>query len=252
MKNLIIILLAVFALSACQQEAEKAKTETREAAQTVAEKAKKEAEKVVDSTKAAVSGEHNNQVEAAPLEPYTEVEPQFECEQPVVLEFFAYQCPHCYNLEPSAAAWRKKNAGKVKFVSVPSHLGRSEFGPFLLVHHAAEKLGILESTQHALFKRLHEEKKVFSSPEEAADFLVAQGANRKKALELLNDQESMGKIFERDFNMMQKYKVTSVPRVIVNHQYSTSITQAGGHDEVFQLVDELLKKDHNCKPKSSN
>ena len=180
---------------------------------------------------------------------FTEIEPLFECEEPVVIEFFAYQCPHCYNLEPSAEKWREKNAGKVKFLSVPTTLGRDQLGSLLLVHHAAKKLNVLEKTQHALFERLHKEQKLFASAEEAADFLAIQGADREQALNTLNDQEYMTKSINADYDMLMKYKIASVPQVLVNHKYLTNITAAGGHDQVFELVDELLAKPHNCEPK---
>lgn len=182
-------------------------------------------------------------------EQYQIVEPQVECETPVVIEFFAYHCSHCYTLEPAAEEWRKKNAGKVRFLPVPTHLGNKQLSSMLLVHHAAVKLGILEKTQHALFNRFHKERKLFSSPEDAADFLVANGADKTKALEVLNDQAAIVKAIEADFEILKKYKITSVPQVLVNHRYLINISSAGGHKEVFQVVDQALKMEHSCKAK---
>ena len=272
MKRISLILCGALMLAACQQSEDKAAKEAdkdaaakeptvkeQPAQNAELETAKAETEKAAEeSHKHGPEDDHKHDEAhqhdelAKSGEPFVEVKGEYACEAPVVVEFFAYQCPHCYALEPEAEAWRKKNAGKVKFVSVPTHLGRNEFGSLLLVHHAAEKLGVLEKTQHALFKRVHEEKKLFASPEDAADFLAAQGADREQALTALNDQEAMGKEIDADFQMMAKYKITSVPRVIVNHQYMTDIASAGGADKVYQLVDELLAKEHNCKTKADS
>jgi len=256
-KQLTTIFIAAFFLAACQGESqeqdkpvEKAPAQQETVKPAVDPSVEKPASAQDEDAHASHDG-HQHDAVVQSGEPYEEVTPEFACESPVVIEFFAYQCPHCYSLEPAADAWRKKNAGRVKFISVPTHLGRQEFGSLLLVHHAADKLGVLDKAQHALFERVHKEKKLFGSPEEAADFLLAQGAtDRDEALAALNDQTAMAEVIEQGFQMMTKYKVTSVPRVLVNHQYMTDISRAGGQNEVFELVDELLKKDHSCQAKS--
>lgn len=261
MKQLFGILALALVLVACQGEqdaanksdAEQPKQETveNETAQTKATEQEAKPEEVADQAHSDGDGHDHSHESAIPAgQQYSEVEPQYACEAPVVYEFFAYQCPHCYNLEPEAEKWRAKNAGKVKFVSVPTHLGRDQFGSLLLVHHAAAKLGVLEGVQKSLFHRIHKEKKLFASPEEAADFLADHGANKEQAMTVLADQATMTETINKDFDMMAKYKITSVPRVIVNHRYMTDITAAGGIENVFNIVDELLAKEHNCKTNS--
>lgn len=269
MKKIITSLFALLLLAGCQGEEATSDSENKPTESTAkteevakAEPDAKPAPEQQEPQKAANqdasheqhSGheEHSGHNHAEPIPPgqkYQVVDQNFECEEPVVIEFFAYHCPHCYNLEPSAEKWRAKvadNGGKVKFISVPTTLGHQQYGSMLLVHHAAKLLGVLEKTQHALFKRLHEEKKLFASPEEAAQFLIAQGADKDKALEILNDQKLMSDSIEKDFEYLRKYKVSSVPQVLVNHKYMTNITAAGGHDEVFNVVDEVLNLEHNC------
>ena len=272
MKKIITSLFGLFLLVGCQGEeattdSENKQTEsnakTEEVAKTTSDKKpapeqelpKKAEQKEADQKQHSSGDGHSEHSHAAPIPPgqkYQVVDQNFECEAPVVIEFFAYHCPHCYNLEPAAEKWRAKNAdngGKVKFISVPTTLGHQQYGSMLLVHHAAKLLGVLDKTQHALFKRLHEEKKLFASPDEAAEFLIAQGADKDKALTILNDQKLMSDSIEQDFEYLRKYKVSSVPQVLVNHKYMTNITAAGGHDEVFNVVDELLELDHNCVKK---
>lgn len=262
-KRLLTIILAGLILSACQQE--EAKNEPK---QSSTSEAKPQAEPEANAGDKAQSADNaaNSETEHKHADgkshshshakdpnapPYRELENPQNCEQPVVVEFFAYQCPHCYNLEPEAEKWRAKNAGKVKFLSIPTHLGRQEFGSLLLVHHAANKMGVLDKVQHALFERVHKEQKLFESPDQAVDFLVKHASvDRTKALEIINDQKSMGDAIQADFSMMAHYKITHVPQIMVNHKYITDITSAGGKEQVFELVDDLLEKEHSCEPKS--
>jgi protein dithiol oxidoreductase (disulfide-forming) len=179
-------------------------------------------------------------------ERYEVVEPQVQCEKPVVIEFYAYHCPHCYNLEPAAEAWREKIQGKVDFVSVPTDLGNRQMVSLVLLHHAAKNLNILEKTKKALFHRFHVERKLFGSEDEAAEFLVAQGAEKAAAVAALKDQKAFLDSYNIDYKLLNQYKIASVPKILVNHKYMTDITLAGGHDEVFELVDELLTLESGC------
>jgi len=253
-KKLISLVFAATLIVGCQGEntqeekpeaAEKAAATTQSKTETKAEEAKSENH----DGHSHEGHDHGAHEQAGKGPKFVEIEPLFECEEPVVIEFFAYHCPHCYNLEPAAEKWREKNKGKVKFLSVPTTLGYNEFGPYLLVHHAAKKLGVLEKAQHAIFERFHKEKKLFASPEDAAAFLASLGADEKEALEVLGDQEYMSKSIEADYELLSKYKVSSVPQVLVNHKYLTNITAAGGNDQVFELVDQLLDKPHSCEAK---
>ncbi|WP_444996618.1 thioredoxin domain-containing protein [Aliikangiella sp. IMCC44359] len=264
-----VVLISAFLLAACQQEEKKevAKTHDKQVAASAdltekqsnsEEKSEPAAEsKVEEKAPVAVANEHaghNHDQEVGHSvktngEKFRVVEPQFACEAPVVIEFYAYQCPHCYNLEPYAEAWRKKNAGKVNFIAVPTHLGHQQFGSLLLVHQAAKKLGVLEKVQHALFERVHKDKKLFASADEAAEFLVAQGADKEKAVATLADEKAISAEIKKSFEMLTKYKVAHVPQILVNHQYMTDISSAGGKEELFKLVDELLLKENSCQPK---
>ena len=254
MKYITIIITSLFFMTACQQQedAKQAPAEvTQEAKSTPSNKANDTADAPATSETEEAHDHNHDHAAATPVmgERYQIVEPQAECDEPVVIEFFAYQCPHCYNLEPAAEAWREKNGGKVKFRSVPWDLGRKEMGSMVLVHHAAKLLGVLDKTIPALFKRFHEEKKLFTSPEEAVEFLVAQGADPVKAKQTLEDQEAMTKSIQADYKLLGDYKIASVPQVLINHRYLTSTTAAGSTQAVFEVVDETLAKEHSCTAK---
>ncbi len=179
-------------------------------------------------------------------EPFDRIESDEACEAPVVMEFFAYQCPHCYTLETQAKKWKDANKGKVNFVAIPTHLGREEFGSFLIIHHAANQLGLLDKATPALFDRIHNQKKGFSSPDEAINFLVTLGANQENAKAAIESDEKIKTAIDESFRLLSKYKIAGVPTIIVNHKYQFDVTKAGGYDKVFEIVDQTLKLASNC------
>jgi len=234
-------------LSACQPSEEAKKSET--AAKQSEQSPEASAENEHDSSH---NHDHDHTQNQKPIlsplleQPYEVVESDQACSEPVVIEFFAYQCPHCYTLEKHSQAWQEKNNGKVKFLSIPTHLGNQQFGSFILVHEAARTLGILNKVTPLLFKRLHEEKKLFSSQDEAIDFLVSAGANKERATKAIGDEEAIKTAIDNNFGLLAKYKVSGVPTILVNHRYKFNVTKAGGYDKVFEVVDQTLKLPSNC------
>jgi len=189
-----------------------------------------------------------NKPNISPLleQPYEIVESDETCTEPVVMKFFAYQCPHCYTLEKHTQTWKKENNGKVKFQAVPTHLGNQQFGPFILVHETAKTLGLLDKITPMLFKRLHEEEKLFSSQDEAIDFLVSAGANKESATVAIENEEAIKTAIDSNFRLLAKYKISGVPTILVNHRYKFNVTKAGGYDKVFEVVNQTLKLPSNC------
>ncbi|MBV1908749.1 MAG: DsbA family protein [Kangiellaceae bacterium] len=214
-------------------------------------------EKSIETTasKPIAVEEHNHKHEntAAIMEdsglPYDIIESDEACESPIVIEFFAYQCPHCSTLEKFAKKWKDKNAGKVEFRAVPTHLGNQQFGSFLIVHQAAKVLGVLDKATPKLFSRIHDDQKAFASEQEAVDFLIALGVSKEDAVKTLQDQENSKNAIDDDFRLLAKYKIAGVPTILVNHRYQFDVTKAGGYEKVFEVVDQTLALPSNCGAK---
>lgn len=248
MKLTKIVLLALL-LSACQPAPDDSTQTEPETQPTV----KTEATVTTEEKDQSHEGHSHNEPSAGVASdnglPYEIVESDESCSEPVVIEFFAYQCPHCYTLEEHAKKWKEKNAGKVKFVAIPTHLGNKQFGAFLIVHQAANVLGILDEAMPKMFSRLHEEQKAFSSEEDAADFLATLGVSKDEALAALQDQENAKNVLDDNFRLLAKYKIAGVPTILVNHRYKFDVTKAGGYDKVFEVVDQTLAMPSNCTGK---
>lgn len=247
--RIISIFVLILSLMACQQ--------AEDDSQSPKEQEKSKQIESLEAKSTPTSKEHTHETppttesDFSPLTelPYETVESDEACSAPVVIEFFAYQCPHCYTLEKFADAWKKNNAGKIQFKAIPTDLGNKSFGSFLIVHHAAEKLGLLESAMPALFERIHKQNKGFSSLEDAVAFLVLLGASEQDAKQAIEDQEAVKEAIEEDFRLLAKYKISGVPTVLVNHRYQFSVTKAGGYEKVFDVVDETLKLPSKCSEK---
>ncbi len=241
--RIISIVALILSLMACQQSEDQSQTPEKTEKEVVA---KTPTPTKTNETLPADKSEVKKDFSLLTELPYDTIESDEVCTAPVVIEFFAYQCPHCYTLETFAAAWKKQNAGKIQFRPVPTDLGNKAFGSFLIVHQAAKKLGLLDLAMPALFNRLHEQKKAFSSPDDALEFLVSLGASQQDAKKTLDDQEAMKAAIAEDYRLLSKYKIAGVPTILVNHRYQFNVTKAGGYDNVFKVVEETLKLSSSC------
>ncbi|MDQ7048860.1 MAG: thiol:disulfide interchange protein DsbA/DsbL [Enterobacterales bacterium] len=231
-----IALLTIFLLlSACQPD--KAETQTTE---------NKSVDSTANSQPRALQENPPAEFSLTPKQPYEVLESDETCNQPEVMEFFAYQCPHCYKLEPFAEKWLQQKSANIKFISVPTHLGHKEFGSFLIVHQTAIGLGMLDQVTLKLFERIHKQKKGFNSQVDAVNFLVAAGADEHQALKEIQNGEKIKTAMDNNFKLLAQYKITGVPTIVVNKKYKFSVSQAGGYDKVFDMVEETLKLPSNC------
>ena len=43
--------------------------------------------------------------------------------------------------------------------------------------------------------------------------------------------------------LFRRYNITSVPAIVVNGKYRTSAADAGGYNELIELIDELIARE---------
>lgn len=279
MKHLIWIAVALFALAACSKEettapaddttaveapapevvADEAATEetqeaTTETLEVVEESASEEA--LEDEDEAIVLAVADTEVEAREWK-YKEGQHYFRLmpTQPTVggadkievAESFMYSCPHCFTLEPYIKTWLETKDPGVRFVRIPAVFNR------LAMMHA----------QTYYTAELLEKNGMIA---DLAEFNNATFIEYHRRGNRLTRIEAIQKLFER-FNvsaeefdkawnsfpvdqkmrvgadLARRYGITSVPTIVVNGKYRTSAADAGGYDELLELIDELTVRE---------
>ena len=157
-----------------------------------------------------------------------------------VVEFFSYGCPHCNHLEPEVEAWLANKPDQVAFSRVPATWNAS-FQTLAQLYFTLEKMGELERVHKPAFDYLHKDHKPIGSMKEALIFAKEQKLDEAAFTAAWNDTSVKSKMHESG-KLFTKYKVRGVPAMVVNGQYSTSVSMAGGEKELFDVVNFLLKK----------
>ena len=159
-----------------------------------------------------------------------------------VNEVFWYGCGHCYALDPALEKWKTSKAPYVEFVRVPVI-----WGP---VHRQHAKLfytlqALNRPDLHTkVFDAMHKHGMALSARDEVEaralhrGFLIGEGVTEKD-FDAAYDSMSVVTNLARAEEFTRKFEVGSVPLMIVNRKFITSVSEAGSEAKLIALVNDL-------------
>ncbi len=158
-------------------------------------------------------------------------------EQTEVAEIFWYGCPHCYTFEPTLERWNEQKPPYVSFVRIPA-----VWNPLLQMHarafYAAEALGKLDEMHAAFFAEIHEHGNYLDTRESLAAFFERFGVGAAEFQETFDSYDVHARV-QRAEELNRRYRISSVPTIVVNGKYTTNANLAGSYEQVIELIDEL-------------
>jgi protein dithiol oxidoreductase (disulfide-forming) len=162
-------------------------------------------------------------------------------DQVEVVEVFWYGCPHCYDFEPYVEKWLASKPEAAEFVRMPATLNPSWI-THARAYYALEAIGAADQAHKALFQAIHEQGRRLFDVDSIARFLAQQGVDEQAFRQAYDSPQVQDKL-ERASELQLRYAITGVPSVIVDGQYRTSATQAGGYAEMLEVIDHLVAKE---------
>jgi thiol:disulfide interchange protein DsbA len=157
-----------------------------------------------------------------------------------VVELFWYGCSHCYDFEPHVKQWKQGKADDINFVRVPA-IFNARWEQHARAYYALELMDALEKGHDLLFSGIHEQGRGLNDLDSMARYLAAHEIDENKFRESFNSFAVETKI-NRAKQLIRQYQVTGVPAVIVDGEYKTSASQAGGYAQLIAVIEELTAK----------
>ena len=155
-----------------------------------------------------------------------------------VAEIFWYGCPHCYTFDPYLESWKTDLPANVSFVRVPA-----VWNPLLQLHarafYTAEALGKGEEMHAPIFREIHVNGNYLDSEQSLQAFFGQFDVSPEDFTNAFNSFAVHTRLQRAD-ELSRRYRIASVPTVIVNGKYTTNATMAGGYDTLMDLIDELI------------
>jgi protein dithiol oxidoreductase (disulfide-forming) len=163
-----------------------------------------------------------------------------------VNEVFWYGCSHCYALDPVLESWKGTKPAYIEFVRIPVIWGPSHRQHARLFY-TLQKLG-RDDLHPKVFAAIHQGGKplMASTDQEARamhlSFLKENGVSEKQFNDTYDSPE-VTKQVDLAEELTVRYEVASVPTMIVAGSYSTSVSQAGGENQLLALINDLAARE---------
>lgn len=158
-----------------------------------------------------------------------------------VVELFWYGCPHCYHLEPFLQTWLKTLPEDVNFVRMPAVLGAS-WELLAKAYYTAELLGVVDKLHGELFDEIHERNNRIHDEKGLRQFFVNHGVLPESFDKTFNSFAVTVKVNNARM-MSRRYAITGVPSLVVNGKYVTSVGDAGGNQELVDVINYLIDRE---------
>lgn len=165
-----------------------------------------------------------------------------------VVELFSYLCVHCANLEPRLRDWKANMPAEAQFSHMPA-IFNNDLAALARAFYAAEVLGILDASHPALFRAIHIDRKPLRGMEDLARFYSDFGVTEAQFLDAAKSFAVETKV-NRARQMGMRYQIDGTPTVVIAGKYRATITSAGGVDELFELIEELVAREAAAKAAS--
>lgn len=161
-----------------------------------------------------------------------------------VLEVFSYACPHCAHFQPYAEQIKQSLPAYAAFDYMPAVFNAS-WEPYARAYYTAQSMGVLAKTHQALFDALHRDHIPMRSIEDLAGFYAQHGVDRAKFLATAGSFEVESKL-ARAIDIVKNDGIDGTPSIVVNGKYRVTGASAGGFPQMIELVDWLVKKEHDA------
>jgi len=198
---------------------------------------------------AAVVASPTEPVEGAEYHRLQTAQPTDTGKKVEVLEFFWYNCPHCFAFEPSLTEWVKKRGDSIVFRRVPVGF-RESFVPQQKLYYTLEAMNRMD-VHKQVFDAIHVSRQKLDKEEAILEFIDKHGVDRKKFLETYNSFSVQSKV-NRVRQLQETYRIDGVPTVVIDGQYITSPsivgqTMRGASEQAMnaatlQVMDALVAK----------
>ncbi len=157
-----------------------------------------------------------------------------------ITEFFAYWCPHCYDLEPIISKYSKNLASDTVFRA--EHVVWVKDRDFGLARLAAavQQSGLKYRANQLIFDALVRDRINLGDPEILNKWASEQKSfNGKRLLDAYNsfNNQNMAKQME---DWTGKYGIDGTPTVVVGGKYKVKFSQ--GYEAGMKTIDELVEK----------
>jgi len=162
-------------------------------------------------------------------------------DEPIVMEFFSYGCPHCYTFQPFMDQLKTSLGDKAEVQYVPVDFGGGYWTPTQELYLVMEALGRLDELHIKAFEYIHGERRMINTSQNAQAFIGRHGVSAEQYTKAA--KSFAAHVREQRYDQLTKrYRITGTPTIIVNGKYRVELPALkGGPAQFVELVEYLLQ-----------
>ncbi len=243
----VVFIVGMLAITtSCSSEAEpqvEKPVTTEEAVVTQTEAAVSQQDTPSEETKEPVISQELPEIKFVEGADYVTKFPNEQPKNPVLMEFFSYMCPHCFNFEPTMKRWIAQKPESVELIRIPVSFGqKGAWGISARAYYIAEELNMINQFSDAIFRKIHIEKRPPSTEKDIAPIFLALGISDEAFKKAASSFNVDSKLRKAEF-LTKKYKVSGVPYFLINKKYETGKNSYESEQTLFRLWNFLPAKD---------
>jgi thiol:disulfide interchange protein DsbA len=157
-----------------------------------------------------------------------------------VVEFFWYECPHCYALEPLLETWIKKLPKDVEFRRIPATFNE-RWVISARVYYAFEAMGLVDKLHRPLMDAIHKDRLRVTDERQLTEWLQGKGVDVAKFSATLKSFAVESRL-KRAQSLVQGSRIDGVPALMVNGQYVVAAGAGGSEERMIAIADSLIDR----------
>jgi thiol:disulfide interchange protein DsbA len=167
-----------------------------------------------------------------------------------VLEFFFYECSHCFYLHGELAAWEKTMPADVELTFVPT-IFRDSTEPLARTFYALESIGKIKQMDDAIYQAIHVKQANLYDLNTIGAFVGSNGVDRSKFSAAYNSFTVNSKVV-RAKQMIRSYGINGTPTLVVDGKYAITGLQPADTIRVLNEVLAMVRKSRSAESKTKS
>lgn len=164
-----------------------------------------------------------------------------------VMEFFFYECPHCFHLHNELMKWEKTMPGDVEMVYVPT-IFRDSTEPLARAYYALGALGKSKQLEDPIYQAIHVKNMDLHDLNSISAFVASQGVDKAKFISAYNSFTVNSEV-TRAKQMIRSYGINGTPTLIVDGRYVITGLQPAATLRVLDDVIAMVRNERKRKAK---
>lgn len=156
-----------------------------------------------------------------------------------VLEFFAYGCPHCADLNPLIEPWAARLPHDVTFRRIPVTFGRAAWANLARLYFALNVTGDLKRLDQSIFEAVIRQRRGLYTEKAILAWLGEQGVDTAAFASVFSSFAVETQVAQSDA-LVRDFKIDGVSAITVDGRYVVLGHGAKGFAEILGIADGLI------------